>query len=84
MSYVQGGDGVLAPEALEDEIEVFVDLSILRLLQENPEEPLATYIQLDLVSETLSAIIARAAEAIGHSELANLALRGHAGRRRPR
>ena len=69
MSYVRVGDGVLDAEALEDEIDVFVDLSILRLLQENPEEPLATYIQLDLVSETLVAIITRAAEQIGHSEL---------------
>ena len=42
MSYVEVGDNVLSADALEDEIEVFVDLSILRLLQENPDEPLAT------------------------------------------
>ena len=64
MSYVEVGDNVLSADALEDEVEVFVDLSILRLLQGNPEEPLATYVQLDLVSETLCSILTRAAEQV--------------------
>ena len=63
MSYVQVGDGVLSTDSLDDEVEVFVDVSILRLLQENPEEPLAAYVQLDLVSDTISAIISRGSRA---------------------
>jgi hypothetical protein len=39
------------------------------LLQENPEEPLATYVQLDLVSETLCALLSKAAEQVSeHGE----------------
>ncbi len=69
MSYVEVGDNVLSADALDDEIEVFVDLSILRLLQENPDEPLATYVQLDLVSETLCALLSKAAEQVSeHGE----------------
>jgi hypothetical protein len=67
MSYVQVGEVVLLTDALEDEVEVFVDLAILRLIQENPQEPLATFVQLDLVSETLSAMIHRAAEQLSEN-----------------
>ena len=57
MSYVEVVEDLIEVDSLEDAISVFVDISILRLLQENPKEPLALYVQLDLVMSTLNAIV---------------------------
>lgn len=68
VSYVQVGEGLIDADSIEDEVEVYLDLDILRLLQENPDEPLARYIQIDLASATLVAIIQSAGNhlAAGH------------------
>jgi hypothetical protein len=60
MTYVSVNDELLEAESLDEEVEVYVDVSILRLLQEAPSAPLSSYIQLDLVALTLSAILQKA------------------------
>jgi len=59
MTYVSVGDDLLDADSLDEEIEVYVDVAILRLLQEAPTAPLASYIQLDLVALTLTTIISK-------------------------
>jgi len=61
LTYIRVGDGILESDSLEDEVDAFVDVAILRLLQENSAEPLATYIQLDLVTSTIWAVLSKAA-----------------------
>jgi hypothetical protein len=61
MTYVRVGDDVLQAESLEDDVDVFLDVSILRLLQENPTSALAKYIQLELAVSTLCAILTKIA-----------------------
>lgn len=59
MTYVRIGDGVIDTDSLEEEVDVFVDLNVLRLLQENPSDPLSAYMQLELVILTLVAVITK-------------------------
>jgi hypothetical protein len=61
MTYVRIGDGVLEAESLEEEVDVFVDVNVLRLLQENPFDPLSMYMQLELVILTLVSVITKVA-----------------------
>lgn len=61
MTYIRVGDDILEAESLEDDVDVFLDVSILRLLQESPTSALAKYIQLELAVSTLSAIATKLA-----------------------
>lgn len=61
LTYVRVGDGLLDSESFEDEVEVFVDSSILSLLEEKPREPLSEYMQIELATVTMSAVISKAA-----------------------
>lgn len=61
MTYIRVGDDLLETESLEDDVDVFLDVSILRLLQESPTSALAKYIQLELAVSTLLAIVTKVA-----------------------
>ncbi len=61
LTYIRVGDGILESDSIEDEVDAFVDVAILRLLQENGSAPLSTYIQLDLVTSTIWAVLSKAA-----------------------
>jgi hypothetical protein len=61
LTYVLVEDDLLSCESLDDQIQVFVDSSILRLLQEDSESPTATYLQVDLAMATLSAVLTKVA-----------------------
>jgi hypothetical protein len=61
LTYVRVGDGIIEADSLDDEVDVFVDVKVLRLLQENPSSALAQYIQLDLAVSTLCMMLTRLA-----------------------
>jgi hypothetical protein len=61
LTYVLVEDDLLGCESLDDQIQVFVDASILRLLQEDPDSPTATYLQVDLAMATLSTVLTKIA-----------------------
>lgn len=57
LSYVRVGEGIFDVESLDEDLDVFVDVTILRLLQENPNSVLSKYIQLDLAVATLWTLV---------------------------
>lgn len=61
LSYVRVGEGILDVESLDEDLDVFVDVTILRLLQESPNSALSKYIQLDLAVATLWALVIKVA-----------------------
>jgi len=61
MTYIRVGDDLLEAESLDDEVDVFLDVAILRLLQESPSGALAKYIQLDLAISTILTILSKVA-----------------------
>jgi hypothetical protein len=61
LSYVHIDDDLLSCESLDDQVQVYVDSSILRLLQEDSDSPVAVYLQVDLAMATVSAILTKIA-----------------------
>lgn len=61
LSYVRVGESILDVDSLDEDLDVFVDVTILRLLQENPNSALSKYIQLDLAIATLWSLVIKVA-----------------------
>lgn len=75
LTYVRVGDGILDVESLDEDLDVFVDVTILRLLQENPNSALSKYIQLELAVATLWALITKIASLTSAQELGSAVVR---------
>ena len=77
MTYVNVGEALNEVDALDEEVDVYVDSGILRLLEENPTDPLCIYIQVDLVTLTLISVLTKSSQLLqsGSSDVSDLATR---------
>lgn len=69
LTYVSVSDDVIMHNSLEDTVMVYVDSDVLRLLQENPRDPLSSQIQLDLVVSTILSLLTKSAHIIATNGL---------------
>jgi len=69
MSYVHVQEDFLRSESLEDQVDIYVDISILRLLQENNDSAVAHAIQLDLAASLFLTLITHAANQLRNENL---------------
>ena len=61
LSFVRIGEDLLVAETLEDQVEIYVDLEVLRLLHEDPNAPLSQMIQLEMAVSVYSLMILKVA-----------------------
>lgn len=82
LTYIRAGDDLLNVSSLDEAVDVFVDVNVLRILQDNQDSPLAQFMQLELAKETILTVLTKAedllAEGSGPSlaEVLNPELRG--------
>lgn len=69
MSYIHVQDDFLYSENLEDQVEIYIDSSILRLLQESKDSAVSNSIQLDLVTSLFLTLISKAANQLREQNL---------------
>ena len=69
MTYIHVQEDFLFSETLEDQVDIYVDISILRLLQESNDSAVANSIQLDLASSLFLTLIVKAANRLGEENL---------------
>jgi hypothetical protein len=69
LTYVFINEEVLDHDSLEDMVTVYVDADVLRLLQENPQDPLSLQVQLDLVVTTIITLLTKSAHIIASNGL---------------
>jgi hypothetical protein len=61
LSYVHIQDDFMLSESLEDQVDIYIDVSVLRLLQESQDSAVANSIQLDLATSLFLALICKTA-----------------------
>jgi hypothetical protein len=61
LSYIHIQDDFLLAESLEDQVDIYIDVSVLRLLQESQDSAVANSIQLDLATSLFMALICKTA-----------------------
>ena len=61
LSYVHIQDDFMLAESLEDQVDIYIDVSVLRLLQESQDSAVANSIQLDLATSLFLALICKTA-----------------------
>ena len=61
LSYVYIQDDFMLSESLEDQVDIYIDVSVLRLLQESQDSAVANSIQLDLATSLFLALICKTA-----------------------
>lgn len=69
MTYIHVQEDFLFAESLEDQVDIYIDVSILRLLQENNDSAIANSIQLDLAASLFLALIGKAANQLREENL---------------
>lgn len=69
LSFVRTSDEIITAENLEDHLEVYVDLEILRLLHEDPSAPLSHMIQMEVAVSVYSLIVLKVANQVRGMEV---------------
>lgn len=69
MTYIHVQEDFLFSESLEDQVDIYIDISILRLLQENNDSAVANSIQLDLAASLFLTLIGKAANQLREENL---------------
>ena len=71
LSYIHIQDDFLLSESLEDQVDIYIDVSILRLLQESQDSAVAYSIQLDLATSLFLALICKTATYLRDENMEN-------------
>jgi hypothetical protein len=71
LSYIHIQDDFLLSESLEDQVDIYIDVSILRLLQESQDSAVAYSMQLDLATSLFLALICKTATYLRDENMEN-------------
>jgi hypothetical protein len=71
LSYIHIQDDFLLSESLEDQVDIYIDVSVLRLLQESQDSAVANSIQLDLATSLFLALICKTATSLRDENMEN-------------
>jgi hypothetical protein len=70
LTYIHIQDDFLLADSLEDQVDIYIDVSVLRLLQESKDSAVASTVQLDLATSLFIALICKTATQLGEDSIA--------------
>lgn len=73
LSYIHVQDDFLFSESLDDQVDIYIDVSVLRLLQESQDSAVANSIQLELATSLFMALICKTATQLREEHIAESA-----------
>lgn len=70
LSYIHVQDDFLFSESLDDQVDIYIDVSVLRLLQESQDSAVANSIQLELATSLFMSLICKTATQLREEHIA--------------